>query len=67
MVAFIDILRSRADKLEEWLEENHPECKELQEHLDLETPERAYWHYGYMAALNDVISLLHKTLTSRQN
>jgi hypothetical protein len=67
MVAFIDILKKRADLLEQWLEDNHPECKKLQEHLDLNTPERAYWHYGYMAALNDVVAYVNKCLTSRQN
>ncbi|OGC94828.1 MAG: hypothetical protein A2W25_17615 [candidate division Zixibacteria bacterium RBG_16_53_22] len=67
MVAFIDILKNRADKIEKWLDENHPECMELQEHLDLDTPERAYWHYGYVAALNDVLKLLNRNLTSRQN
>ena len=29
-----------------------------QRHLDAGTPEREYWHYGYMVALRDVIRLL---------
>jgi hypothetical protein len=64
---FIDILKKRADLLEQWLDDNHPECREDQEHLDLNTPERAYWHYGYMAALNDVLRLVEKNLLGRRN
>ena len=26
-------------------------------HLDCETPERAYWHFGYVAALRDILKL----------
>ena len=29
-----------------------------QKHLESASPERAYWHHGYQAALNDVIDLL---------
>jgi hypothetical protein len=29
-----------------------------QRHLDPNTPERAYWHQGYRAALTDVLHLL---------
>ncbi len=29
-----------------------------QRHLDANTPERAYWHHGYQAALNDVMTML---------
>lgn len=29
-----------------------------QRHLDASTPERAYWHQGYCAALGDVLRLL---------
>ncbi len=67
MATFIDIIQKRAEMLEKWLAENHPECVELQEHLDMETPERAYWHYGYMAALNDVVALLNRNLLGRNN
>ena len=29
-----------------------------QRHLDVDTPERAYWHHGYQAALTDVLAML---------
>jgi hypothetical protein len=29
-----------------------------QRHLDAHTPERAYWHHGYQAALNDIMALI---------
>lgn len=29
-----------------------------QRHLDANTPERAYWHYGYQAALADVLTII---------
>jgi hypothetical protein len=28
-----------------------------QRHLDANTPDRAYWHLGYQAALQDVLDL----------
>lgn len=43
-----------------WLREN--------KHLDSDTPQRAYWHAGYMAALADVLELLGEgTAPKRMN
>jgi len=39
----------------EWLKETCPYVFADQKHLDASTPERAYWHYGYQAALGDVL------------
>jgi hypothetical protein len=50
--------KDRADGIEAWLLENAPYCSSDQRHLDENTPERAYWHYGYRAALLDVINQL---------
>jgi hypothetical protein len=44
-----------AEGLRDWLKENAPECCEEQRHLDAGTPERVYWHYGYLCALRDVL------------
>ncbi|KAA3634062.1 MAG: hypothetical protein DWP97_07815 [Calditrichaeota bacterium] len=52
----------RSFAIQNWLQQNHPECKIEQAHLDKDTPERAYWHYGYNAALKDIISLFEKEL-----
>ena len=38
-----------------WLKENHPETFEEQKHCDEKTPERAYWHHGYMMGLRDFL------------
>jgi hypothetical protein len=60
MAKFRDIraLEKRADDLSAWLRENAPESLTEQRHLDEGTQERAYWHYGYMVALRDVLKFL---------
>ena len=45
----------RADGIREWLKENAPEVVDEQKHLNDRSVERAYWHYGYMIALRDVL------------
>jgi len=57
------LLRTRRDGIREWLDDEAPYAVEEQKHLDAGTPERAYWHHGYQAALNDVID----TLTSAES
>jgi ribosome modulation factor len=54
----VAILRQRRDNIREWLEEEAPYTDIDQRHLDAHTPERAYWHHGYQAALNDVMAML---------
>jgi hypothetical protein len=54
----IAAIERRAKDLEEWFEKNAPECRAEQKHLDEGTQERAYWHYGYMTALRDVLRFL---------
>jgi hypothetical protein len=51
-------LRQRRDNIREWLDEEAPYTEVDQRHLDAHTPERAYWHHGYQAALNDIIAML---------
>jgi len=48
----------RRDGIREWLDDVAPYTAHDQKHLDENTPERAYWHYGYQAALADVIEML---------
>jgi hypothetical protein len=52
------VLRQRRDNIREWLDEEAPYTEVDQRHLDAHTPERAYWHHGYQAALNDIIAML---------
>ena len=52
------LLLSRRDSIRQWLESEAPYAAFDQKHLDADTPERAYWHHGYQAALSDVLNLL---------
>ena len=55
----IENMRVRMEGLQRWLDEDHPECRKEQKHTDREdSPEKAYWHYGYMVALADTIRAL---------
>lgn len=54
----VTMLRQRRDNIREWLEEEAPYTDVDQRHLDAHTPERAYWHHGYQAALTDIMSML---------
>jgi hypothetical protein len=51
-------LERREKALRQWLSKNAPECKREQKHLDEGSQERAYWHYGYVTALRDVLRLM---------
>ena len=55
----IALLERRRDKIREWLEDEAPQAASDQKHLEIASPERAYWHHGYQAALTDIIDLLH--------
>ena len=54
----IALLQRRRDGIRQWLDDEAPYTAADQRHLDQNTPERAYWHHGYQAALDDVIALL---------
>lgn len=53
-----DVERRRAG-LTAWLSDNAPHVTVEQKHLNANTPEQAYWHYGYAVALRDVLALFH--------
>lgn len=55
-------ITARRDGQKEWLIENAPYCFVDQKHLDENSPERAYWHYGYQAALGDVLDLMKQSM-----
>jgi len=55
----IALLRQRRDGICDWLADEAPHTAADQKHLETASPERAYWHHGYQAALNDVIELLN--------
>jgi hypothetical protein len=51
-------LETRRAKLKRWLADEAPYTSVDQRHLNASTPEKAYWHLGYYAALGDVLRLL---------
>ena len=59
----IQAISDKAKALRRWLAENAPGLESSQKHLDARTMEQAYWHYGYLCALNDILSLVHSEST----
>lgn len=55
----IPMLQRRRDDIRGWLDDEAPYTAVDQKHLEADSPERAYWHHGYQAALTDVIDLLN--------
>jgi hypothetical protein len=54
----VALIRQRRDNIREWLDDEAPYTDVDQRHLDAHTPERAYWHHGYQAALNDIMTMM---------
>lgn len=54
----ISAIRARLQGIREWMAEEAPYVAADQRHLDANTPERAYWHYGYQAALSDILAIM---------
>ncbi len=57
----IQALSDKAAALTRWLAENAPTCENSQKHLDPGTIEQAYWHYGYVCAVRDVLAIVEST------
>ena len=51
-------IEQREHDLLEWLKSAAPECFSEQKHCEEGSPERVYWHYGYLMALRDVQRLM---------
>jgi hypothetical protein len=51
-------IKARVDALKATLKEASPQVIKEQKHLDEGSAERAYWHYGYLSALEDVLRQL---------
>jgi hypothetical protein len=60
-------VRSRMDDIREWIADEAPYITADQRHLDTNTPERAYWHYGYQAALRDILALADRSTEDQCN
>ena len=59
----IEPLEKRAKGIRGWLERNGRGCFDEQKHTRAGTVEKIYWHYGYMAALTDVLRFLGREIT----
>lgn len=57
-VSAASIVVKRIFEIQQWVLKVAPHVFEQQKHLDEGSPERAYWHYGYLCALNDVLEKL---------
>ena len=60
-------IRRRLKNIRKWIDEEAPYLPGDQRHLDANTPERAYWHYGYQAALADVLDLVEKPSSQKSD
>ena len=56
--ARIQAISEKAPALTRWLAECAPDCQDTQKHLDPGTPEQAYWHYGYVCAIRDILAIV---------
>jgi len=48
------LIEKRRAAIAKWLDDNAPYTRTDQFHLDSGTPEQAYWHLGYLCALDDL-------------
>lgn len=51
------ILVERREHIRQWLDDQLELTDFEQKHLDAGSPEQAYWHHGYQAALDDILKL----------
>ena len=51
-------VRERADELAAWISESSSDLVGEQRQLQVGSREHAYWHYGYMVALRDVLRFM---------
>lgn len=54
----IQDISKKADALTRWLAKKAPSCETSQKHLDQGTVEQAYWHYGYVCAIRDILAIV---------
>lgn len=62
----IAALVRRRDGQRKWLSDNHPAIFVEQKHCQEGMVERAYWHYGYMVALTDVLKFIGAEPAAKQ-
>ena len=65
MLDIANEIRTKHDTIKQELADLAPYTFTDGKHLDANTPERAYWHLGYIAALNDVLRMLSGEVSQR--
>jgi hypothetical protein len=63
----VSTIQSRMEGIRQWMADEAPYIAADQRHLDANTPERAYWHYGYQTALRDVLALIERSTEDHHN
>lgn len=63
----ISIIEFRRDSIASFLDDHAPYTSTEQQHLDARTPEQAYWHHGYQAALADILTLISRNVSDAPN
>lgn len=63
----ISIIEFRRDSIASFLDDHAPYTSTEQQHLDARTPEQAYWHHGYQAALADILTLINRNVNDAQS
>jgi hypothetical protein len=63
----IERLQDRRDGIRQWLSDEAPYTAHDQNHLNAASPEQAYWHHGYMSALEDVMALLASGASAKRS
>lgn len=61
----LSLLVKRAEDTREWLTENGRECFTEQKHIRGLNQEKIYFHYGYLAALTDILRFLSDGITDQ--
>lgn len=56
----VQVLEKRIDHLTHWMKINGRDCTTAQLHLNKDSKERAYWKYGYLMALIDMLNFIKK-------
>ncbi|MDX2264381.1 MAG: hypothetical protein NW215_05365 [Hyphomicrobiales bacterium] len=54
---FIATASERMASIRAWLSDAAPYTAVDQKHLDAGSPEQAYWHHGYQAAIADMLAM----------
>lgn len=54
----LNVALARRDALRVWIQSNAPRVADEQKHLDEGSAERAYWNFGYLSALQDLIAYI---------